>query len=81
MSPAVVYHGGALDAARRRFPDAPRPWLDLSTGINAVPYPLGAISAEAWTRLPDASALAALESAASAAYGAPAAQIVAGPGP
>jgi len=33
-------HGGDLDAARRRFPDAPQPFIDLSTGINPHPYPL-----------------------------------------
>ncbi len=57
-------HGGALDAARRAFPRAPEPWIDLSTGINPVPYPLGEVADEAWTRLPDAAALAGLERAA-----------------
>ena len=32
-------HGGALDAMRRRFPNAPEPWIDLSTGINPWPWP------------------------------------------
>jgi len=27
-------HGGDLGAIRRRFPEAPEPWIDLSTGIN-----------------------------------------------
>jgi hypothetical protein len=27
-------HGGMLSAMRARFPDAPEPFLDLSTGIN-----------------------------------------------
>ena len=77
---SAVYHGGDLAGARALFPDAPQPWLDLSTGINAEPYPIGAISAEAWTRLTDAGAVAALEAAAASAYGAPAAAIVAAPG-
>jgi len=47
-----VLHGGDLGAVRRCFPQAPEPWLDLSTGINPVAYPLGAIAAEAWSRLP-----------------------------
>ena len=32
----VIDHGGDLAAAQRRFPRAPEPWIDLSTGIN--PY-------------------------------------------
>ena len=31
---ALTYHGGRADAAARLYPDAPAPWLDLSTGIN-----------------------------------------------
>ncbi len=38
-----TYHGGDLGAARAVFPGAPEPWIDLSTGINPVPYPLPAI--------------------------------------
>ena len=68
---AFTRHGGALDVARTMFSDAPEPWIDLSTGINPVPYPLGDIPDEAWTRLPDASALAALEQAAGLRYRAP----------
>lgn len=75
------YHGGNIDAARRLFPRAPEPWIDLSTGINPEPYPAGAIPLSAWTRLPQPSELAALESAARAAYGAkPPTGIVAAPG-
>lgn len=74
-------HGGAIDAARRAFPSAPLPWLDLSTGINPVAYPIGSIAEDAWTRLPDATALAALEAAAAQRYGAPVhAGVVAAPG-
>jgi cobalamin biosynthesis protein CobC len=64
------YHGGNINAARRLFPEAPEPWIDLSTGINPVPYPVGVIGPDAWTRLPDLAALDALESVAKAAYGA-----------
>ena len=35
-----AYHGGNLGAARRLFPDAPEPWIDLSTGVNPHAYPL-----------------------------------------
>ena len=72
-------HGGRLDAARRAWPDAPEPWLDLSTGINPVPWPVGtdAIDLRA---LPSPEALARLEAAAATHLGAPAEQVVALPG-
>src|SRR6476661_1427893 len=35
-----LFHGGDLGAARRRFPGAPEPFIDLSTGINPYPYPV-----------------------------------------
>jgi cobalamin biosynthesis protein CobC len=47
-----VVHGGDLGDVRRRFPDAPQPWIDLSTGINPMPYPLPPLSTAAWHRLP-----------------------------
>ena len=65
-----VYHGGNLAAARSRFADAPRPWLDLSTGINPEAYPVGELSRDAWTRLPEPSAIGELEAVAARAYGA-----------
>ncbi|PPD43189.1 MAG: threonine-phosphate decarboxylase [Methylocystis sp.] len=63
-----IAHGGRLDAARRRYPDAPQPWIDLSTGISPHPYPLPSVAPEAWTRLPDEDAFAAFEAAARGAY-------------
>lgn len=78
---AFTRHGGALDAARAMFPKAPEPWIDLSTGINPVAYPLGDIPAEAWTRLPGDGPLADLERAAADRYRAPpGSAVVAGPG-
>jgi cobalamin biosynthetic protein CobC len=78
---AAVYHGGDLGAARQQFPDAPAPWLDLSTGINPVPYPVDAISPMALRRLPDATDVTRLQTAAAQAYGARSAQqIVCTPG-
>lgn len=68
---SFAHHGGALDAARAAYPDAPEPWLDLSTGINPHAYPIGTLTSEAWTRLPEAAALAGLEAAAARAYGCP----------
>lgn len=77
---APIAHGGDLDAARRLFPDAPEPWIDLSTGINPVPYPCPSLPASAFTRLPSAADLAGLLQAAADAYGADPATIVAAPG-
>jgi cobalamin biosynthesis protein CobC len=76
----LAFHGGDLASARRLFPDAPQPWIDLSTGVNPHPYPLPDIAPEAWTRLPDPSALARLEAVAAARYRARAADVVAAPG-
>ena len=64
-----IAHGGGLIAARRRFPDAPLPWLDLSTGINPVPYPMPPVPPAALARLPEPEEVAALEAAAARAYG------------
>ncbi|MBV9519214.1 MAG: threonine-phosphate decarboxylase [Hyphomicrobiales bacterium] len=77
----AVYHGGDLAAASSRFPAAPRPFIDLSTGINPHPYPVGKLSKEAWTRLPEPSAIRALEAIAATAYRASTAEgVVAAPG-
>lgn len=78
---APIPHGGRIDLARRLFPDAPRPWIDLSTGVSPIPYPLPEMPAEVWTCLPDAATLAEAEAGAARAYRAPAhARVVAGPG-
>ncbi len=63
------YHGGRLEAARRHWPDAQEPWIDLSTGINPVPYPVPALSPALLARLPEPDALAALEAEAAKAFG------------
>jgi cobalamin biosynthesis protein CobC len=68
---APLTHGGDLDAARRLFPGAPEPWLDLSTGINPHPYPIPEISPEDFARLPDAEGLARLTNLAATVYAAP----------
>ncbi len=68
---ARLEHGGDLGEARHRFPAAPEPWIDLSTGINPVPYPLPVLPAEAWQRLPAPDDEAALIAAARRAYRVP----------
>ncbi len=64
----MVPHGGRLEAARRRWPGAPEPWIDLSTGINPEAYPFAPPPRESWTRLPEPEEVAALELAAARAY-------------
>ena len=74
-------HGGELGAARRLFPGASEPFVDLSTGINPNPYPLPQFAADLFTRLPDPDALKSLAGIAAKAYGAPsAAHVVPAPG-
>jgi cobalamin biosynthetic protein CobC len=72
-----IRHGGDPAALARAFPDAPRPWLDLSTGINPLPWPVGPIPPASWARLPLPGELATLRDVAAAAYGAPGAAFVA----
>ncbi|MCJ2056611.1 threonine-phosphate decarboxylase CobD [Methylobacterium sp. J-048] len=80
-SPGPIPHGGDLGSLRHAFPDAPEPWLDLSTGINPVPYRVPPVEASAWTRLPAAAEVEALRVAAASAYGAPdATHVVPAPG-
>ncbi len=73
-------HGGRLRAARLGFPDAPRPWIDLSTGVNPWPYPAPRARAADLRRLPDPEAVAALEALAARRFGAHPDRVVAVPG-
>jgi len=61
-------HGGSLDAAIARHGGSRSAWIDLSTGINPLPWPhpapLPPLPHDAFTRLPDESAFARLEAAA-----------------
>src|SRR6516162_6527859 len=77
---ASSQHGGDL-AARRLFPDAPQPFIDLSTGINPHPYPLPSLAASVFAQLPDSAAQIRLCGIAARTYGAPtAAHVVCAPG-
>lgn len=80
MEAEPIRHGGDLGEACRLFPSAPEPWIDLSTGINPIPYPWPAPEASAFTRLPAPADLASLEHAAAHAYGARPDHVVAAPG-
>jgi cobalamin biosynthesis protein CobC len=73
-------HGGDLGDVRRRHPDAPQPWIDLSTGINPLPYPVADLPADSWSRLPSHEAEQALIAAAAARYRCQPGQLVAAPG-
>lgn len=66
----MIPHGGQLSLLRRRYPEAPEPLIDLSTGINPFSYPLPPIPATAYTRLPEEVHIRRLKEAAAAAYGA-----------
>ena len=74
--PPLLHHGGRLRAAARRYAIAPEQWLDLSTGINPHGWPVPAIPASNWVRLPEDDD--GLEQTACAYYGAGQALPVAG---
>jgi cobalamin biosynthetic protein CobC len=65
-------HGGRIDTAALLYPSAPQPWIDLSTGINPVAWPVPPMPLERYRRLPLARELAEMTAAAADAYGLPA---------
>lgn len=70
-----------MDAAASLFGGQRTDWIDLSTGINPLRYPVGALSNDAWTALPDQAAQSALIAAARAFWQVPqGADILATPG-
>lgn len=74
-------HGGNLDAAILQYGGTKEDWLDLSTGINPVPYPIPPVSVVDWTQLPDTQAQTKLIQAARAFWSIPEeAAILAAPG-
>ncbi len=76
----LFHHGGDIHSAGLAFPDAPRPWIDLSTGINPIPYPVPPLPIDIWRRLPEPADLARLEAVAAARFGANPACVVAAAG-
>ena len=78
MSGAFHWHGGRLADARAHYGGAD--WIDLSTGINPLPWPGAATIAPDWQALPDPAALADLEAAAAAHFGVAPAHVCALPG-
>lgn len=74
-------HGGGLDAAVAAYGGERSAWIDLSTGINPVPYPIPTLSSDAWTALPDQNKMDALCDAARTFWKVPkGADILAAPG-
>jgi cobalamin biosynthesis protein CobC len=77
----AVDHGGSLGRARVLFPNAVLPFVDLSTGINPLSYPLFDLPATSLWRLPEAGRARELTGIAARTYGAPSpANVVAAPG-
>lgn len=77
---ALTFHGGRLDEAARRYPQAVDRWIDLSTGINPARWRPSAEPAIDLHALPSPTDLNTLIAAASAAFGAPGLPITALPG-
>lgn len=74
-------HGGRIDTAALLYPSAPQPWIDLSTGINPIAWPVPRIPLVRYQRLPVAREMAQMTAAAADVYGLPAyAAIVPVPG-
>ncbi|MBV8925316.1 MAG: threonine-phosphate decarboxylase [Bradyrhizobium sp.] len=65
----MLDHGGNLDLACRLFGGRPDDWIDLSTGINRQPYPVGELQQRSWTALPSRTEIERLHEAARSAYG------------
>jgi len=76
QSLAPLAHGGNLATARAMFPNAPEPFIDLSTGINPYPYPLPDIPSDRFHRLPDQADVRRLATLAAQSYGAPSSDYV-----
>ncbi|WP_415401590.1 threonine-phosphate decarboxylase CobD [Tateyamaria sp. SN3-11] len=74
-------HGGGLDAAVAEYGGMRSDWIDLSTGINPVPYPMPPLPTGAWTDLPDRDAADRLTAAARRFWSVPeGAAVLAAPG-
>lgn len=70
MFPVGAYrHGGRLREAAAAFPNAPTPWLDLSTGINPEPWQGPRAAWSDLARLPDPGEISDLEGIAADAFG------------
>lgn len=68
---ALRIHGGRIDIAASLYPMAPTPWIDLSTGINPICWPVSPLPPALYQRLPLAAEMTRLIDAAAGAYGCP----------
>lgn len=73
-------HGGALDRVSARFPAAPLPWIDLSTGINPWPWPADSVDLASIHRLPTREAMDRCRLAMARAFASPASALTLVPG-
>lgn len=80
MNPQLLHHGGRLSEAARTYGGDPAQWLDLSTGLNPLPWQPARPPSVDWHALPDPDALSALEAAAAAHFGADPLLVTAVPG-
>jgi cobalamin biosynthetic protein CobC len=64
----MLDHGGNLDVAVKRYGGRLGDWIDLSTGINRRPYPVGELQSRHWSALPSRSDIESLHQAARQAY-------------
>jgi cobalamin biosynthesis protein CobC len=64
----MLEHGGNLEPALQRFGGRAQDWIDLSTGINRQPYPVGELPPDCWRALPLRSEILSLHQAARQAY-------------
>ncbi len=62
-------HGGEVDAFAEAYQTPREHWIDLSTGINPVAFPIPDLAREYWHRLPDSGVDAWLREAAATRYG------------
>src|SRR5882757_7436791 len=74
-------HGGRIDTAALLYPSAPQPWIDLSTGINPIAWPVPQMPLARYQRLPLAREMAQMTAAAARDAGAEVHELVALPDP
>lgn len=80
MTPDLLHHGGRLAEAARVFGGEPADWLDLSTGLNPLPWQPAEAGRIDWHALPDPDALRELEHAAAGHFRAAPEHVCAVPG-
>ncbi|WP_037311194.1 threonine-phosphate decarboxylase [Ruegeria halocynthiae] len=64
-------HGGGLDGAIAQYGGTRADWIDLSTGINPIPYEVSGLTSPDWAELPDHGAFERLTEAARSFWSVP----------